>query len=139
MRFQGKFAGLASLALCLAVSAAHAEVIRCEITNRSHQLMPEWIEYEISRRGTVLEVRDSVGAQMGVDWVPGNIVENTARRLTMSWDVGPMPKQEGWFDGGKVLMSMTKLANGTVQVRGKPTAVLYDQGLTYRGDATCNG
>ena len=139
MVLQLKVAGSALLTVFLGVSVAQAEVIRCEITNRSHRLMPEWIEYEIGLRGTVLEIRDSVGAQIGVDWVRGDIVENTARRLTLSWDVGPMPRLPGWYSNGRVLMSMTRLADGTVHVRGIPTTVRGGEIKSYNGDATCTG
>jgi hypothetical protein len=53
-------------ALLFSSGIVHADVIRCEIVDRSHRLMPEWIEYELNERGTVVEIRDSVGAQFDV-------------------------------------------------------------------------
>jgi hypothetical protein len=133
-----KSVGLAfTLALSQAGSAS-AEVVRCELTQRSDSLMPAWIEYEINSYGTSVAVRDELGARFGVDWVAGEITENTPRRFALIWNIGELPKQEGWRQSGRIEMRLIRLPNGSVQISGTPTALVYSR-ESYSGRAQCSG
>ncbi|MGL4320542.1 MAG: hypothetical protein ACRCS3_06730 [Paracoccaceae bacterium] len=122
--------------LLVAASAASAEIIRCEVTDRSHRLMPEWIEYELRERGTVLEVRDSVGAEIGADWVRGAVSENTPNRMTLRWDNGVMPQQNDWWRPGRIAMVLTRIPNGEILVVGIPDNPIEHR-QRYNGRAVC--
>ncbi len=132
---------LAALLTCLALSAkADGSIVRCEVTDRTHYLMPAWIEYELRDRGTVLEIRDSVGIAHGVDWVRGEVIENTARRMTLKWDVGVLPIGKDWPGASAtVVMRLVRLADGSLQVTGVPTLVARGDNTTYHGRALCSG
>jgi hypothetical protein len=134
LRFSRLFAALVLVPLL--VQAAQAEVVRCTVTDRNHRLAPEWIEYEILARGTTVAVRDSNGAAINVDWVTGEINENSARRLTILWSNGHMPKQDGWYANGQILMKLTRLANGSYYLTGTPTTAFANT-TAYSGTVTC--
>jgi hypothetical protein len=133
---------LLALAACCAapLAAAHAQVVRCEVTDRTHAMMPAWIEYELRDSGLVLEIRDSLGAENGVDWVRGKVVENTERRMTLTWDVGMVPIGIDWPGvRTRVTMRLTRLPDGSIRVVGVPTTVAYGHNTTFNGRAVCNG
>lgn len=130
-------AGVSVFITLVCAAAAAADIVRCEVVDRTHKLMPEWIEYEISARGTVLEIRDALGAQIGVDWVRGRISENTSRRMTLMWSVGTLPQQDGWWHLGQVNMQLTRLPDGKVLVVGKPSTNTVFGNISYNGRAIC--
>ncbi len=123
-------------ALFLGALPAMAEVVRCEVTERTHKLMPEWIEYDVNAYGTAVAVRDSLGAQIGVDWVSGEITENTARRFTLMWDNGPMPQDTAWNQLGRVEMRLARLPDGSVHLTAIPTRAFRT--FVFSGRATCS-
>jgi hypothetical protein len=127
----------APVVACFLAQAAQAEVVRCTVTDRNHRLAPEWIEYEILARGTTVAVRDSNGAAINVDWVTGEIIENSTRRLTILWSIGHMPKQDGWWSNGQILMKLTRLANGSYLVTGTPTTAFANT-RAYTGKVSCS-
>ncbi|MGL4320541.1 MAG: hypothetical protein ACRCS3_06725 [Paracoccaceae bacterium] len=114
-----------------------ADVVRCTVTDRNHRLAPEWIEYEILARGTTVAVRDATGAAMNVDWVTGKIQENSARRLTIKWSNGHMPQQDGWWRNGQILMTLTRLRDGSYHLTGTPTTAFANT-RAYSGTVTCS-
>jgi hypothetical protein len=128
------------LSLLLGPGDTYADIVRCEVSNRSHYLMPEWIEYELRDRETVVDIRDAVGVEHGIDWVTGKVVDNSALRRTFSWDVGMLPVGRDWpGKSARVRMRMTWLANGTIQVIGVPSLVAYGTNTRYQGVARCSG
>jgi hypothetical protein len=127
----------ATFAFAMSMAAAKAEVVRCEVSDRTHRLMPAWIEYELRDRGTILEIRDALGASIGVDWVRGEVLENARQRLVLAWDNGPMEEDPDWWAAGRVTMTLTRLADGTVLVVGIP-AFPKKRGERYNGRAVCS-
>jgi hypothetical protein len=127
---------IAGIIFLAGTSAANADVVRCNVTDRSHRLMPEWIEYELRDRDTIVEIRDSVGERFGVGWVRGEVTENTAQRFSLMWDNGMIPKQDEWWNAGRVVTHLTILADGNILVTGVPAFGL-NHNIRYSGRAVC--
>jgi hypothetical protein len=120
----------------LAATVAQAEVVRCEVANPIRNVMPEWIEYEVNARGTVVNIRDSLRVGLGIDWVEGEVESSGPSQQIYSWDEGFLPTDVSSVDNARVEMRLTRLANGDVSVSAAPTDI-NTLGQSYQSRATC--
>jgi ribosomal protein S28E/S33 len=131
----GRLLTLFFFAASIVAQPAVAQVVRCAVTERTDDRLPEWIEYEISAEADLVEIRDSTGIANNVDWVRGRLLENSNGRLVIAWDVGAVAAADN--DPGsrfRVLMRLSRLPNGKNLVVGV-LGTLYPD--TYHGTATC--